>query len=237
MATSSKRSDLPAKRKKADSIDSATSTDDLLLASPPEYTKSLSEGIGSIDKKISIALEILQGEIKELKESLVFTQQEVVYLKSQNDILKGAFESTAGLLESMKKENKIMKESILDLQSRSMRDNLIFSGIEENTDKPEALVKSFMATSLKLPKEMVDSIKFTRVHRLGKPRGSGPCPIIAKFELYQQKVLVKSKGRELQGTRFVVHCVREKMSAHLSSTPLSNHRLWLFAVWTHDGML
>lgn len=202
METSSQRSDLPAKRKKADSIDSATSTEDL-LTSPQEFSKSISEGIGSIDKKISIALEILQAEIKDLKESLVFTQHEVTFLKSQNAILRNAFETTTGTLESIKKENKIIKESMLDIQSRSMRDNLIFSGIEESAaDNPEALVKSFMTTSLKLSKETVDSIAFARIHRLGKPRGNGPRPIIAKFERYHQKVLVKSKGRELKGTRF-----------------------------------
>ena len=41
-------------------------------------------------------------------------------------------------METTTKENKIIKETILDLQARSMRDNLIFSGIPENSpDNPE----------------------------------------------------------------------------------------------------
>ena len=51
-------------------------------------------------------------------------------------------------------ENKRIKESIIDLQARSMRDNLVFSGIPEQEDEdPELTIKIFIQNQLKLPGE------------------------------------------------------------------------------------
>ncbi len=61
-------------------------------------------------------------------------------------------------MQTITKQNKDMKEAILDLQTRSMHNNLIFSGIPKQTpDNPE-------------------------VHCHGKPSSKGPWLIIAKFE-------------------------------------------------------
>lgn len=47
---------------------------------------------------------------------------------------------------------------MLDLQTRSMQDNLIFTGIFKNSgDDPEKLVKDFMKTWLTLPLVNVDN--------------------------------------------------------------------------------
>lgn len=64
-----------------------------------------------------------------------------------------------------------------------------------------------MHSSLKLPKETVNNITFHLVHRLGSNNNKNadtkrPRPIIAKFEHYKQKELVKSKDKELRGTTF-----------------------------------
>lgn len=64
-----------------------------------------------------------------------------------------------------------MKEAILDLQCRSMHDNLIFSGIPEQTqDKPEETI--FMHSALKIPKETIEKFTFHHVHCLGQKTSS-----------------------------------------------------------------
>lgn len=84
-----------------------------------------------------------------------------------------------------------------------MEDNLVFSGIPEQIqDNPGQAVKDFKLSSLKLPKETVSNKTFHRVHRLGANNNQNadtkcPRPIVAKFEHYKQKELVKSKGKEL----------------------------------------
>lgn len=76
-------------------------------------------------------------------------------------------------METIKNENKLMKETSLDLQSRSIRDNLVFSGI---TDQPqedlEHTIKEFMQSMLKLPHDTVNNITFHRVHRIGVKNNS-----------------------------------------------------------------
>ncbi|RXN08506.1 serine threonine- kinase pim-2-like protein [Labeo rohita] len=94
-----------------------------------------------------------------------------------------------------------MKENILDLQACSMRDNLVFTGIPDQTpDDPEKLIKDFMTKQLKLPAETVQSITFHRVHRIRSQQNNNrPRPIIAKFEHYKHKELVQKQGRQLKG--------------------------------------
>lgn len=59
-----------------------------------------------------------------------------------------------------------MKVTILDLQCRSMRDNLIFSGVPETTqENPE-----FLHSSLKLPMTTINTITFHCVHQIGQKK-------------------------------------------------------------------
>lgn len=161
----------------------------------------------SINNKLAI-LEILHQDIKDLKSSLEFSQSQIESLQKENNVMHTKLSELTTTINHLQNENKVLKESILDLQCRSMRDNLVFSGIPEQTeDNPEHAIKDFMHSTLKLPKEIVNNITFHRVHRLGSNNNKNlnskrPRPIVAKFEHYKQKELVKSKGKELRGTTF-----------------------------------
>lgn len=139
-----------------------------------------------------------------MKTSLEFSQQQIEDLRKENAFLKGVVEKVQQSAVSLTLEKKLMKETLLDIQCREMRDNLIFSGISEDKaeDKaePEKKVKDFMSKNLKLSPEVVKDITFSRVHRLGRPVEGKNRPIIARFEHYKHKELVKSRGKELKGT-------------------------------------
>lgn len=82
-----------------------------------------------------------------------------------------------------------MKETILDLQINSIRDNLVFSGIPEQAgEDPEVTVRQLMQEHLQLPIDTIKSISFT-----GFSNWLGKRPIVAKFEHFKQKDLVKSR--------------------------------------------
>ncbi|KAL0182496.1 hypothetical protein M9458_021871, partial [Cirrhinus mrigala] len=137
----------------------------------------------------------------ESEEDPTTTTIEVGLLESINNKLT--------ILEVLHQDIKDLKSSLDFSQSQiDMRDNLVFSGIQEQTqDNPEQAIKDFMHSALKLPKETVNNITFHRVHRLGSinnknPDTKRPRPIVAKFEHYKQKELIKSKGKELRGTTF-----------------------------------
>lgn len=168
---------------------------------------SIEQRLTSVDARLNL-MEILHQEFQAMRESLEFSQQQVVSLAAENKELRGSVKSLTEGMSQLCKDNKYLKETVLDLQARSMRDNLVFSGIPEKAEEdPERTVADFLTKNLKLPMETVKTITFHRVHRLGgkKPDSRRPRPIVVKFEHFKQKVLVKSRGRELRGTDFGVN--------------------------------
>lgn len=75
--------------------------------------------------------------------------------------------------------------SITDLKARSMRDNLVFSGIEKQRGEKntEACLQDFIKRKLKPDYE----ISFERVHRIGKwnELTERPLNIMAKFTFFK----------------------------------------------------
>ena len=60
-----------------------------------------------------------------------------------------------------------IQKSVIDLKSRSMRDNLVFSGIPESRGEVcEDTFRDFLKNKLKI----LDEIPFERVHRVGKTK-------------------------------------------------------------------
>ena len=87
-------------------------------------------------------------------------------------------------------------EKVVDLESRSMRDNLIFYGIPESRDEGgiencENLVKDLIRSTCDLnPAE----IQFDRAHRLGSNKSRNPRPTVVKFHKYTDRELVRSRS-------------------------------------------
>ena len=173
---------------------------------------SINNRLAALDARISL-IEVLHKEFQQLRHSLEYSQNQIESLTKENTSLRSAISTintqlpaVSAQLTTISAENNALKETILDLQTRSMRDNLIFSGITESstTEDPEKLVKDFMLKQLKLPPDTVNNITFHRVHRLGRNlhNTTRPRPIIAKFEHYKQKELVQKQGRQLKGTHF-----------------------------------
>lgn len=69
----------------------------------------------------------------------------------------------------------------MDLETRSMRGDLLFYGIEEGGDGEncETEKKNFCKDVLK--DTTADTFMLDRVHRLGQKKSSIPNPIVAKF--------------------------------------------------------
>ena len=98
-----------------------------------------------------------------------------------------------------------LKESVLDMQSRSMRDNLVFVGLEEGKDEDcSRVLERFLHEQLHIEK----TVECDRVHRMGAQRDDRqrPRPMVAKFTYYKDKDLVRKAGFEnLKGTKFYIN--------------------------------
>lgn len=100
----------------------------------------------------------------------------------------------------------------IDLQTRSMRENLIFTGIplqdkDEQTEQTEKIIENFMVEQLKLNRPA----EYERAHRFGKEYiernrdGSvkfATKPIVCRFRNFKERETVRKAARELRDTGF-----------------------------------
>lgn len=138
---------------------------------------------------------MLHKEFQQLCESLKFSQEQINTLTDENKSLQHFITSLTAQFGAVAKENKDMKETILDLQSRSMRDNLVFSGIPEPThdNNPEGIHDH-------APQNLPGHSKGHYI--LLNTANKRPRPIVAKFEHLKQKQQGQRHGRQLKGTDY-----------------------------------
>lgn len=100
----------------------------------------------------------------------------------------------------LKLENEKLRQKSVNLETYSRRDNLVIHGIKfkQNESQKECAdaVRVFMKTILKIPVADVDTMRFTRCHRL-KPERSSVFPIIVRFHFYSDRELVWGMVKDL----------------------------------------
>ena len=125
--------------------------------------------------------------------------------KTVSELQSGTVEMKNSLSEALKL-NTELKEEVLDLKSRSMRDNLVFTNIPETTNEnTEAVLADFLREKMN-----IRNISFERVHRIRlknpmKLKGKKVRPIVAKFTFFKERERVRTSGRRLAGTDFGMH--------------------------------
>ncbi|CAC5356085.1 unnamed protein product [Mytilus coruscus] len=109
--------------------------------------------------------------------------------------------------QQISQENNALRERVVESQTRSMRDNLIFRGIADvenynELENTEAKVKEFMGEVLKIK----DNINFHAVHRL-KPKTDGTPRSIAKCERRKDRdrVLAIARDKLRENPRYSVY--------------------------------
>lgn len=193
----------PGKRSRPDAESGEENSSDDAQATSQGVTHLIT--LESINKKLDKLnmLDLMMEELTSLKESLEFSQEQIGELVKDNAEMKGKMEFMETRFDLIEAENKKLKEALLDVQCRSMRDNIVFTGLPEKEGKDcETVIREFMSDQLNLPTATVQGITFSRVHRMGRPSKDRPRAIVARFEHYQHKELVKGRGRELRNTTF-----------------------------------
>ena len=96
-------------------------------------------------------------------------------------------------------EKAELKEDVLDVQSRSMRDNLLFHGVPEcdffdQRKEEKCDEKIIILCDQTLHIENAGNIKIERAHRMGRYTAGRTRPIVVKFNHYPDKVRVKQSA-------------------------------------------
>lgn len=147
---------------------------------------------------------------------------------TENSSTKSKLDALSQRMEKLETEQKniisnysILEGNVIDLQCRSMRENLLFTGIaepdrrgsDESSEDPERVLRTFIREEMKI----CDEIEFDRVHRLGKWKSdqSYPRPIIAKFHRFKDRERVRlTASKVLKGRNYGV---REQFPAEIEA--------------------
>ena len=88
-------------------------------------------------------------------------------MKIENTELKVKVRDLTKKVDNLANERENLSNRITDLQARSMRDNLLFFGVkEEFKEDCESVLRAALESQLKMSE--AQSIKFARVHRMGR---------------------------------------------------------------------
>ena len=145
-----------------------------------------------------------------MQESLRSSQTEIKEMQGLQDNNAEQQKTTEASLQRVQHELAELQRRRIKLGCHSRRGNFKFYGIKEREhESNEDLLRKFLRTDLKIPKEDGESIQFDRVHRVsarqvssGTPN-SKPRPIIVKLSSFHDKEFIKSfiknltKGRNL----------------------------------------
>ncbi|MES9882159.1 MAG: hypothetical protein ABW185_14900 [Sedimenticola sp.] len=108
-------------------------------------------------------------------------------------------------VDQIKEHNEQLRNKVLDLQCKSMRDSLVFTGIKEPVLRPgegTENVKDTLNTFLLTEMDVSDDLPFENVYRRGRfnPHHVYPRPIIGKFCIQADRDCVKkSASTKLRG--------------------------------------
>ena len=149
----------------------------------------------------------LTNDVNDVKESIDASQE---MLEKRMDILeekiKKEKQKCQDNLKLMSNENKELREKLRNLEDRSRRDNLRFSGIEEyqqeTWDDTEQVLKDFLDEHLGLR-----SIGIECAHRVGPKFDNSETPrtIVVKFSSFKAKELILKKANQLKGTGYYIN--------------------------------
>lgn len=213
------RPEPPAKRTTWD-FDSSPEDSSALFALPQMKAINMEEILIGIDEKLKKLdkLDIMANDIKDLKVTVQTTVDLLQQTRDDMEVMRVKVKKLETSVNHISRENTKMKEKMLEMTTRSMRDNLIFTGIPEKKDETaEEALRNFFTDKLGMSREAAREITFHRAHRLGARRSPAspgnplftevvmqakPRAVIACFEHYRQRDMVFSLGPTLRGKPF-----------------------------------
>ena len=184
---------------------------------PPEWAKTLISKVDTLTSKLNkldtIAnsvnglhddFQMLQIRVGELEKSQKFLSDHYDKEKKSTTKKTNDIDDLKSVVNKLEGNNKDLCDTILDLQSRSMRDNLLFMGVPEVSAMEEEdccdFVQTFGAEKLNIHEE----IHIDRAHRIGR-KIEGKCrPIVAKFSQYKQRETVRLNASKLKDSPIYV---------------------------------
>ena len=167
-----------------------------------DFEKNL-QGLSDIFDGCKTQLQNTEQELANMKTKLTKCGEDYANAKAQmiqtETNLKRIFEQKS---KEVIKENEELKDSVLDLKCRSMKYNLVFTGIKEHRNEDtEQVLRHFLSMELGLD----EWFEFSNVHRFGRHQRNKQRPIVARFIYQWQLSLVLDSARFLRGKAYGIN--------------------------------
>ena len=179
---------------------STGSTSTSIEAAVPAWTAKLQQEIASLNNKLDKVTVNIEDKITKLiepvssvncvlQESVNHLTQKVRVQQSQIDYLRTKCTATT--------------DRIIKLEMYSMRENLIFTGLDESPGETEDSIRDSLMTIFSHELELdTTSINMVRCHRLRSKRDRpGPRDVIARFTTLTSKREILYAARKLRGRK------------------------------------
>ena len=103
-------------------------------------------------------------------------------------------------IETLEELNATLQSRVIDLQARSMRDDLIFYNIsEKNDENAKEIIHDLLENKLGL-ENAKENVKIDRAHRLGRNmRSSRLRAIVCKFNYYPDEEQILANASKTEG--------------------------------------
>lgn len=174
--------------------------------------KNISNKIDRVESKLHATIrtvDAMSTDVREIRQQVTGLENSIQFQSTTIDELSDTnlqYEAKLQVLESCVDEsrrvNATLQEDILDLKTRSMRDNLVFYNIPEKMNEDaEETIREFCATKLDM-RDTIDDIKIDRAHRMGKRYDNKTRPFVVKFNYFKDKEYIKHRAFKLRGSRF-----------------------------------
>ena len=187
----------------------------------PNWTKNFSkllmdqfkeEVFNPFKTEILDRLDKVEGQvvkIPELEKSTTFVGDELQRVEKlvsdnskDNSYLETRVNQLYLMVENERKDKQEIKNKLNELEDRQRRDNLVFEGVpDKKGETPRDCMKNIrkhLKETLSIPN--ADDIVIGRAHRLGPYKEGENRQTILKFDRYQEREKVWSKGKELPHT-------------------------------------
>lgn len=167
----------------------------------------LEQKVSSFDSELKKLWTFVHDQFKESKDAMSKVSERI-------DTLEFSLGIAQKQITQLTSDKAKVNDSLLYVQSQSMRNNLIFTGITEDPrEKPEVTeskLRQFMVEKLKLAQDMVDGFRLERVHRMGDysvraGASNKPRNIVAKFLQFKDREIVRRARTNLKGTGFFIN--------------------------------
>lgn len=171
-----------------------------------ESLPSIDRRLGAIEHRFSS----LETELVKVKQDIGCLEGKVIGTEQMSVDLSQRLNFVEHERDEIRRENNDLRERLIDVQGRSMRENLLFGGIgedeNEKNDPDNIHTERVLQTFIKDKLEISDKIEFHVVHRLRPRRDGKPRTIIAKFEKRKDKDRVlKAAPIKLRETPFSIY--------------------------------